>query len=288
MFIFADSYNAIDDFHCRRIVENYPDAHFINVPRVDHHVTTVFAGAANLRAFIDGALTRDMAELRGIARQIRKSHWRWQSRILQYAMRRFPRLGAAYLAGSDNRELPREHWRYFPQLVSHIAETFGAPRAVAFFEEHASLIPHPAERRLIGAFLTSVTGARIAIATTHDTALVYDASENRAIHKAGPLTPWEFLVEAEFHGAEVTLLATIGGTRFLLSVMDDRSLAFASKGRRESMTFELIHNEDDEFTIRHNAKYLSANPAGSVACDRDEPYKWEMFRFRPLGGTTVP
>jgi hypothetical protein len=287
VFIFADSYNAIDDFHCRKIVENYPDAHFIKVPRVDHHVTTVFAGAANLRALIDGALTRDMAELRRIARQIRKSHWRWQTRILQYAMRRFPRLAASYLAGSDNRELLRENWRYFPQLISHIAETAGAPRAVAFYEEHASLIPSPAERLLIGAFLTGVTGARIAIATTHDSSLVYDVSENRAIHKAGPLAPWEFLVEAEFHGAEVTLLATIGGTRFPLSVAEDGSLAFASKGRREGMTFEFLHNEDDEFAIRHNAKYLSANPASSVACDRDGPYKWEMFRFRPFGGPSA-
>ncbi|BBU62142.1 hypothetical protein MSC49_20770 [Methylosinus sp. C49] len=288
VFIFADSYNAIDDFHCRKIVENYPDTHFIKVPRVDHHVTTVFAGAANLRALIDGALTRDMAELRRIARQIRKSHWRWRSRILQFAMRRFPRLAAAYLAGSDNRDLLRENWRYFPQLISHIAETDGAPRAIAFFEEFASLIPAPAEQLLIGAYLAGVTGARIAIATSHGSALVYDVSENRAIHKAGPLAPWEFLVEAEYHGAEVALLATIGGTRFPLSVTENGSLVFASKGLRESVSFELIHNESDEFAIRHRAKYLSAIPTGAVVCDRDGPYRWEMFRFRAFGAARAP
>jgi len=24
-----------------------------------------------------------------------------------------------------------------------------------------------------------------------------------------------------------------------------------------------------------------------VACDRDGPYKWEMFRFGPFGATTI-
>ncbi|CAN2532638.1 hypothetical+protein [Methylocapsa aurea] len=286
VFIFADAYNAIDNFHCRKIVENYPHAHFIKVPRVDHHVTTVFAGTANLRALIDGALARDIAELRKFARQIRKSDLRRQSRILQYAMHKFPRLGAAYLARSDNRDLLRENWRYFPQLMSHLAETAGAQRAIAFYEEYASLLPGPAQQLLICAYLASVTGARVAIVTTHASTLVYDLSENKALHKDGPLAPWEFLVEAEFHGADVMLFAAVGRTRVPLSVAENGSLGFfANEGRSEKRaTFEIIPNENGEFTIRQNAKYLSADLARAVACDRDGPYRWEMFRFGPFGG----
>jgi hypothetical protein len=285
VFLFADALHARDMFHCRRIIENYPNTHFVNVPIVGHHVTTVFAGTGNLLHLIDACRTCDIAALRGFSRLTRKSHPIRLREILPHAIRKFPRLGIRLLVDSDHHTLLKEHWRYSPYILSHLANTVGSGRAISFYEKVWSLLPGPVEQQLICAYLVGAIGGRVAIVTTHLSWLVYNLSENRVLHKGAPLDPWEIPIEAKLLHSAAVLFVTVGGTEFRLSANDDGLVNVpAIKGQVDKdVPFNIRPGENGRFAISHNGRYLSAeNPGGRVTCSRDTAQGWEMFRFGPL------
>jgi hypothetical protein len=285
VFLFFDAFNTRDMFHCRMIKDKYPEAYFINVPMVGHHVTTVFAGTENLLELINACRVCDITALREFSRRTRKSHPIWKREIVLQAMRKFPRLGIQLLINADHRDLLPVKRRHLPRILSYLASTVGSGRAVTFYEDFRPLLPDPVEQHMICAYLVGVIGGRAAIATTHGSGLIYDLSENRVLHKGAPLDPWEIPIEAELLHFAVTLFVTIGGTKFHLSVNDKRGLNVpAIKERREeSSLFEIKPSGNGQFAIGYGGQYMSADPRGTVICNRDTAKDWEMFRFGPFG-----
>jgi hypothetical protein len=284
VFVFSDAFEKLDMFHCQMIIENYPGTHFINVPHVEHGVTMVFAGTVNLLELIDACRACDITALRRISRRTRKSHWIWQRWMLSYAIRKLPRVGIHFLSHPDRRDLLRENWRYFPHILSHLASTVGAGRAIAFYEGFWSLLPGPVEQQMVCAYLVGVTGGRIGITTKHVSWLIYDLSENKVLHTGASPNPWEIQVEAELLDTAAALFVTVGGTRFRLSVNDKGWLDVpAIKGRGEfGFLFQIRPDEDGQFAISQGGQYLCAEPGGEVICNRNKVADWERFRFGPL------
>ena len=284
VFLFVDAFHRRDMFHCVRITENYPGAYLINVPVVEHNVITVFAGTGNLLQLINACRDCDADALRRFSRQVRKKHPVWLRGILRYALRKLPRLGIRLLVDAD-RDLLGENWRYFPQILGHLATTAGAERAVSFYEKSWSLLPGAVEQQLICAFLVSITGGRIGIATQHESWLIYNLSENRVLHKGAPLALWEIPVQAKRLDSAAALFVIVGGIEFRLSVNNLGGLDVpATKDRREdSFLFEIRSGENGRFTISHGAHHLSAEKNNEkVSCKSTKAQQCEMFRFRSL------
>jgi hypothetical protein len=284
VFIFADALEKTDMFHCRMIIENCPPAHFINVPHVEHHVTTVFAGTVNLRELIAACRVCDITALHRISRRTRKSHFYWERRIFHHAIRRSPRIVARFLVDAGHDEVLRENWRDFPYIFRHLARTGGARPAIAFYERFWPLLPGPMEQRLVCAYLAEATGARIAIATTHSSWLFYDLCENIVLHDDAPDKPYRIAVEVDILDTGAALFVTVGGTRFLLTVNERGVLEVPRLGHvgEGCFRFGIISDGHGRFTISHGGRYLSAEPGGVVICDRDTVAEWEKFRFAPL------
>ncbi|MFD2250352.1 hypothetical protein FHS82_001372 [Pseudochelatococcus lubricantis] len=285
VFLFADAFNIRDMFHCRMIIENYPNGHFINVPLVEHHVTTVFAGTVNLQELLDACVVGDVTTLRKISRRTRRSHPIWKDRWLKHAMRKLPRLGIDFLLDPNNRDQLRKNWRYFPFVLTHLARTVSAGQATAFYDGFWPLLPGPIEQQLVCAYLVNVVGrGRVGIATTHTSWLMYDLSKNRVIHKVTPVDLWDIPVEAEFRSSTATLFVMVGGTKFHLSMADNGWLDVADgKGRtQERFLFEIRQERNGQFTISQGGKYLSAERPEVVICNRNSAKDWEMFRFGSL------
>jgi hypothetical protein len=284
VFLFADAYHGSDMFHCRKIIENCPNSHFINVPMVGHHVTTVFAGTGNLLHLIDACRGCNTNSLRGFSRRTRKRHPIWLGGIQRYALQKLPRLGIHLLVDASP-DLLRENWRHFPHVLSHLATAVGVGRAVVFYEKFWSVLPGPVEQQLMCAYLIALTGGRVAIATDHGSYLIYNLSENSVLHKGAPLDPWEIPVEAKHLDSIAALFVKVGGNEFLLSVDDTgRLIVPTTKGRRkEEFSFEFNLGENGKFTISHGEQYLSAEQGGArVICNRDKAQDWEKFRFTAL------
>ena len=285
VFLFADAFHAREMFHCRTIIENYPTAHFVNVPIVGHDVTTVFAGTGNLLQLIDACRTCDIAALRRFSRLTRKNHPIRLREVLPHAMRKLPRLGINLLIDGDHPNLLKEYWRYTPHILSHLATTVGSRPTISFYEKVWSLLPGPVEQQLICAYLVGAIGGRVALATTHLSWLIYNLSENRVLHRGGPLDPWEIPIEVRFLGSSAMLFVAVGGTEFGLSVDDNGLLNLLGMKRRVDgdFRFEIASGENGRFSISHNGRYLSAEShGGRVVCSRDKAQSWELFHFGPL------
>lgn len=282
VFILSDAFFPLDRFHCRMIAENHPTAHFINVPIVEHHVTTVVAGTANLQELLAACLAGDLVALHRISRHARRSHALWQRGWLQHTLRKLPRLGVAFLVNTDQHDFLKGNRDYFPLILSHIVNMAGMGQATAFYERYWPLLPAPAEQHRICAYLAGFAGRRAAIATAHMSYLVYDLTKNRVIHKAAPLDPWEAPVEIELLGPFAHLAVRIGESQFRLARAETGYIGCLAGRGEEHCLFEIKPAEDGLFTIGCDGKYLSAEASGTAICNRDNILHWERFRFGPM------
>lgn len=84
IFIIADRSDPVEAFHCARIAQNCPRAHFIDAPGLDHQVAGLFAGTANFATLVDLARAGDPAALRALVRERRRAAPEFQPRIAAY------------------------------------------------------------------------------------------------------------------------------------------------------------------------------------------------------------
>jgi hypothetical protein len=186
VFLFADSFNKADMFHCKMIERAYPNAYFINVLFVGHHVTTVFAGTISLLNLIDSCRSGNIAGLRLFSRHVRKRHILWQEAMINNALSRFPKIFYSRLFYKSGLDATFMHSRmkYFIGILDHILQHNCLDEALTFFYNFRNLIREPNKGLLACALIGSASRSQVVIETAHKTPLMYSLDKDKCCHKS--------------------------------------------------------------------------------------------------------
>jgi hypothetical protein len=280
VFLFLDNLDPLEMFHCRKIIEAYPTAHFINVPMVSHHVTSVFAGTANLVALINACLTVNLDALMRFSRETRRNSRIWRSLVIGAALKRLPKLGYRALVKYSRQDITylKLHQSYILQVLTDIGQQDGIEAAVKLFQQ-CRIFLDPVEQVKTCAQLTRLGGASLQIETFHKTALIYDLKENKCINGVLTDNAFESCIEMEILGHSAALYTVIGELKFYLAVGPQRNITIPDIKFADTspFSFEIDQVPNGKFAVKCAGQYLSAERNGTVSCNRKAADGWEHF-----------
>ncbi|MDR3448148.1 MAG: hypothetical protein P4M15_00070 [Alphaproteobacteria bacterium] len=280
VFIFSDKYHIVDNFHYQMLAKQSSSIEFINVPRVDHGVTTVLAGTTNLLNMISACQRDDIIQLRRITRNARiGSHFR-VDKVRAFAKKRF---GATYSLkiGADltrNNAFLRRSPRNIVFVASQLADAGKIQQIAPLYDHYAKYINDPIEQLATCAQIGVLTSLDVFIKTVHDTFIFYDLHNNICIHGLDRREAC-FPVGLMSTGKGVQLLAKIGETTLRLGVKADQSIRMLGL-KDEDCLFDLTAPGPGRFNISYNGRFVcSYRDSGEVKVDQVMAQAWEAYSF---------
>jgi hypothetical protein len=280
VFLFSDSFDDLELFHSRKIIEACPGARFINVPMVSHHVTEVFAGNDDLSALLNACTTLNLNALHRLSRQMRKDHATRRTGVIGAALRRIPETGFRTLLKHARQDIEyvRPHESYIHEILAYIARTEPAQEAVKFYYQCRSLLD-PVEQIKACAQITRTGDASLCIETTHDTVLVYDVKQNKCIHRQASANEFESHVKIEMFGQYAALYVVSSEVKMYLASGSQTSLCVPAPGSVQThpFNFEIEGAPNGNFSLKFANFYLCAEKNGALFCNRPSADAWEHF-----------
>jgi hypothetical protein len=117
------------------------------------------------------------------------------------------------------------------------------------------------------------------------TILIYDAVADRCRHESVHLVAASskiFIMRARFEGPFVHFSAQIGEFTLPLSIRPDGSIGYELPNGQKPPQIRLKSKfTDGVFAVQCNGRYLAAEPAGKLVCDRLRQGDWELFSIGP-------
>ena len=280
VFLFFDGFDALEMFHCRKIIEAYPSARHINVPMVSHHVTSVLAGTSNLLALLNACQALDFAALDRLSFETRRNHIVRRIALIEATLRRLPKLGYRMLLKFARRDVSHvgRHKSYIYALMADILNDDG-PQAAARFYRECRAVLDPIEQIKACAHLTRLSGAYPYIETTHGTALIYNIKDNRCVHRSACTEIFEAYVQIEVFGQFAAFFVVIGAVKFYLTRVPQSTLCIPGMDGtlNQPFNFKIGPASAGKFALKWADFYLCAELVGDVFCNRSSAGGWEHF-----------
>jgi len=271
IFMFFDPYDKIDAFHATMIRANSDHVTALKVPRVAHHLMAVFAGTNNLLEFIDLCRTGNLNALIAMSASLRRQSPIRREHVLKKLLAR----GAGL-----EKDLDEDFGAVF-RLIDDNIEHLGTAGLLETYRQYQALIGNPHQKLLVCAYIGTLTSIDMVIETHHETFLIYDLRDNTCYHRPLVSRPSEIPVQIELFKGNMHLFVTLGNVKLGLSVEDDNlhlSDDFEDKDASK-YSFDIAPTAGGLFSISCAGRYLCADPAGGIYCDRESADAWESFSF---------
>lgn len=281
VYIFVDPFEKRDMSHYKMIYSVYPTVNLIKTPMIGHHVTSVFAGTDNLEKLLISCQDEKIADLKSFSRKTRKDHPVRIETNRQEMKNRLPRIAVAYIISQKNNHLLLHDISNWAYVINYYAERGNINSAVTLFNNSEHQPRSIMSRQLICAYLAHVANGRVAAATTHNSWLIYDAVDNKVIHKQPPFSSRDFIVELKYGRGKIMMTINIAGSAFPLSVAENGHISVLSSSSEidHSCEFEIEDVGESKFCLKYNDMFLSATLYGNVICNRTAVQAWEMFKL---------
>ncbi len=268
LFILSDPDHVIDENHRTMIAAVTASCVSIPVFSCDHHVAPVLAGSKNLQSIIDLCRRNKPCDLLRLANKARRPHFARLRCLTERGLKQNASLTLKVLlnALANNVEVPAvlrdlqelvheaavtdanaQTWReYVKWLIDQSEDPFDKLRLLSLYSSRHSSEPY------LGMF------------TTFGTQLYFDVIKNELKH--GKLHRRDQAAVAISRNGDLVQLETA-------------NQAPLDAGFGEAV-FKLRKLADGAFALSTKDKFLSADPSGSVKCDRGEVQGWEIFTSR--------
>jgi hypothetical protein len=283
VFLFVDSSDAQDMFHCGMILRMCQEASFINVPMVGHHVTAAMAGSDNLFQLIEATRSNDIAALKSVVRRTRRNFLHRRVRIITYALKKFPTMGIRLLIkySLDDSQIMNWHKTSFPSALKYLQQNEDTHKAIQFYERFWYVVDSPTKQLKTCSYLSFLPGAEIVIVTIHGSKLIYSEDRNTCYHDKIRAEPGDSYVKIEIFGSSAALFVMINSTRFYLAVDKQGNVIIPSEDYSAAylLQFELHPRAGIRTALGFSGQFLSAEPWGKIICNRSIVNDWELFRF---------
>ncbi len=276
IFLISDPGEVRDEFHRQQITHRSDSVHQINAHFCDHNVTPVLSGTANFLEILTLCRSQSVIKLQATVNQLRRSHFFRKKALIERGLKAKRKLtvGVALRALRTDplvNEIMRDLPRYLKDDLAADEVLGEMPEFVAYLLNDKTSAVEKFERALE---LPDHRNIEITLITPFGTNIFYDHKSKSLVHSpsatAGPgcapvklflrNTRLEIYIEGRF-------------TRLSLPrITGDVSLM--------EYDFEMREGPQGRVVLARNGLFLSADPSGTISCDRNEASQWEFFEVR--------
>lgn len=278
-YVFYDPFEARDKFHAHQIKRFCLDVKLIPVPFVKHHVTPTMAGTDTLKALIRACKQNSTLDLYRLSKQRRRLSQYYLKYIVDKAVCRRPRAILRYLL--NNRYFYKQSKVIKNYHLLTLSEVFAkegnVKDSLVCIRLCQNFIESPIQQAVLSGLEARVRGNKVKFLSFHETVLVYDVRTESCCHvslKAASEEHFFFPLIINFKGKQVILSIQTDAAEIGIGLSATSELTINSQ-----TLFECTLASDGHFFIQHKGKFLSAQPNGTLVCNRHAAMNWEKFHF---------
>ncbi|MCD7109652.1 hypothetical protein LRX75_11405 [Rhizobium sp. DKSPLA3] len=276
IFIISDPGETRDEFHRQQICLRSVNVQRVDAYFCDHNVTPVLSGTTNFVEIITLCRTKEASRLQAVVNRVRRPHFFRKKALIEKGLVRkrllTMRVGLHAIATDP---LVDEIMRNLPDdlkfSVASDTTVSQLPAFSAFLLNKETSVIEKLKRSLA---IFDQNSINISLITPFGTDVYYEHHSQELLHSPSDLR-------------------TTGCTPVKLFLRDTRLEIFV-EGRfaklrlpqlkageaGNELDFEMREAPRGRVALVRNGRFLSADPSGTISCDRKEASQWEFFEVR--------